>query len=140
MVLGCRYTANTTNRVVSGACSLTGGVSEYNIAHRRSGAVLVFCIKSGVTLCTLNFYGALPVPCVPVRVARGALVVRRYTYATPRCTTSQCFMTFILLSEFLWNDLADPYSMVWDWRILRVWKLYFFIGQLCPLSFFFSCF
>ena len=42
-----------------------------------------------------------------VRVTRGALVAHRYTYAPPRCRTSQCRRTFIPLSVSLWNDLAD---------------------------------
>ena len=51
---------------------------------------------------------ALPGPYVPVRVTRGALVAHRYTYALPRCRTSQCRRTFVpLLSVSLWNDLAD---------------------------------
>ena len=37
--------------------------------------------------------GALPVPYVPVRVTRGALIAQRYTYA---------------LSVSLCNDLVDP--------------------------------
>ena len=53
-------------------------------------------------------YGALPVPYVPVRVTRGALVAHLYTYVPPNCRTSQCCMTFILLSVSLWNELADP--------------------------------
>ena len=51
---------------------------------------------------------ALPGPHVPVRVSRGALVAHRYTYAPPRCRTSQSCITFVSLSVFLWNDLADP--------------------------------
>ena len=63
--------------------------------------------------------GALPVPYVPVWVTRGALIAHRYTYAPPRCRTSQYHRTFIPLSVSLWNDLVDPYSMVWDWRVSR---------------------
>ena len=51
---------------------------------------------------------ALPGPSLPVRVIRGALVVHRYTYAPPRCRTSQYRRTFVTLSVSLWNDLADP--------------------------------
>ena len=47
-------------------------------------------------------YGALPVPYVPV------LVTRRYTYAPPRCRTSQYYLTFIVLSVSLCNNLSDP--------------------------------
>ena len=52
--------------------------------------------------------GALPVPYVPMRVTRGALVAHRYTYEPLRCRTSQYCRTFIPLSVSLWNDLADP--------------------------------
>ena len=47
------------------------------------------------------FYGALPVPYVPVRVTRGALVTHRHTYPPSRCRT------LIPLSAALWNDLTD---------------------------------
>ena len=50
---------------------------------------------------------ALPGPYVPVRVTRGALVAHWYTYAPPRCRTSQYSRTFVFLSVSLWNDLAD---------------------------------
>ena len=50
----------------------------------------------------------LPGPYVPVRVTFGALVAHRYTYAPPRCRTSQYNRTIVPLSVFLWNDLADP--------------------------------
>ena len=63
--------------------------------------------------------GALPGLHVPVQVTRGALVAHLYTYAPPRCRTSQHRRTFISLSVFLWNDLATPYSNVWDWRVSR---------------------
>ena len=45
---------------------------------------------------------------VPVRVTRGAVIVRRYTYAPPRCRTSQYCQTFIPWSVSLWNDLSAP--------------------------------
>ena len=50
-------------------------------------------------------YGAL---LVPGQVTRGALVAHRYTYAPPRCRTSQYCKTFIPLSVSLWNNLGDP--------------------------------
>ena len=53
-------------------------------------------------------YGALTVPYVPVRVARGAVITHRFTYVTPRCRTSQYSRTFIPLSVSLWDDLGDP--------------------------------
>ena len=76
------------DRAVSGARFLTGGVFECDIAHRRSVAVLCMLYKIRCkAMHPLN--GALPGPHVSVRVTRGALVTHRYTYAPPRCRTSQ---------------------------------------------------
>ena len=95
------------DRVVSGACLLAGGVLNCDLCHRRSMAVLCMLYKIRCNpkhpLC-----GALPVPYVPVRVTRGALIAHRYTFAPPRCRTSQHRRTFILLSVSLWNDLVNP--------------------------------
>ena len=95
------------DRVVTGACFLAGGVLNCNLSHRRSVAVLCMVYKIRCNpkhpLC-----GALPVPYVPVRVTRGALIAHWYTYAPPRCITSQYRRTFIPLSVSLWNDLVDP--------------------------------
>ena len=95
------------NRVVSGACFIAGGVLNCHLSHRRSVAVLCMLYKIRCNpkhpLCD-----ALPVPYVPVRVTRGALITHRYTFAPPRCRTSQYRRTFIRLSVSLWNDLVDP--------------------------------
>ena len=53
------------------------------------------------------FCGVLRVPFVPVRVTRGALVAHLYSYAPPRCRTSQYPRTFIPQSVSLSNDLGD---------------------------------
>ena len=95
------------DRAVSGARFLTEGAFECDIAHRRSVAVLCILYKIRCNpMHTLN--GALPGPYLPVWVTRGALVAHRYTYAPPRCRTSQYSITFIPLSVSLWNDLANP--------------------------------
>ena len=95
------------NCAVTGARFLTGGVFECDIAHRRSVTVLCMLYKIRCkAMHPLN--GALPGPYVPVRVTRGALVTRRYTYAPPRCRTLQYSRIFIPLSVSLWNDLANP--------------------------------
>ena len=52
--------------------------------------------------------GALPLPYVPARVTRGALLPYRHSFAPPSCRTSQDFRTFVPLSVSLWNDLSDP--------------------------------
>ena len=94
------------DRVVSGASFLTGGVFDCDLAHRRSVAVL--CILYKIRCNPMRpLCGALPVPYVPVRVTRGAVIANRFTYEIPRCRTSQYRRTFPL-SVSLWNDLSDP--------------------------------
>ena len=95
------------HRVVSGACFLACGVLNCNLSHRRSVAAL--CMQYKIRCNPMHpLCDALPVPYVSVRVTRGALIAHRYTYAPPRCRTSQYRMTFIALSVSLWNDLVDP--------------------------------
>ena len=95
------------NRVVSGTSFLTGGVFECDPAHRRSVAVL--CMLHKIRCNPLHpLYGALSVSYVPVQFTRGTVIAHRYTYAPPRCRTSQYSMTFIPFSVSLWNDLNDP--------------------------------
>ena len=75
------------DRVVSGASFLTGGVFDH-LAHRRS--VAVSCMLYKIRCNPMHpLYGVLPVPYVPVRVTRGSVITHRYTYAPPRCGTSQ---------------------------------------------------
>ena len=95
------------DQAVGGARFLAGGVFKCDISHRRSVAVLCMLYKIGCNpVHPLN--GALPGPYVPVRVTRGALIAHRFTYAPPRCRTSQYSRTFIRFSVSLWNDLANP--------------------------------
>ena len=95
------------DRSVSGARILTGGAFECDIVHRRSVAILCMLYKIRCnSVHPLN--GAQPGPYVLVRVTRGALVTHRFTYAQPRCRTSQYHRTFIPLSESLWKYLAHP--------------------------------
>ena len=88
------------DRVVSGACFLAGGVLNCDLSHRRSVAVLCMLYK---IRCNLKhpLCGALPVPYVPVRVTRSALIAHRYTFAPPCCRTSQYRRAFIPLSVSL---------------------------------------
>ena len=93
------------DRVVSGACFLAGGVLICDLSHRRSVAVL--CMLYKIRCNTKHpLCGTLPVTYVPVRVTPGALIAHRYTFALPRCRTSQYRRTFIPLSVSLWNDLV----------------------------------
>ena len=95
------------DRVVSGASFLSGGVFACYLAHRRSVSVL--CMLYKIRCYPMHsLYGALPVPYVPVRVTRGAVIAHRYTYAPPRCRNSQYRRTFVPFSVSLWNALSDP--------------------------------
>ena len=86
--------------IVSGSSFSTGGVFECDLAHRRSVAVL--CMLYKIKCNPMHpLYGALPVLYVPVRVTRGAVIAHRYTYAPPRCRTSQYRRIFIPLSVSL---------------------------------------
>ena len=113
------------DRTVSGARFITGGVFEYDIAHRLSVEVLCMLFKIRCNpMHPLN--DALHGPYVPVGVTRGVLVAHRYTYAQPRSTAgllfhSQCPSGTILLT---------PYSMVWDWRVSRAGPLLFYWPKL----------
>ena len=92
----------------------------------------VRCIRSGATRCTFLMVLYLDRIHVPVRVTRGALVAHRYTYAPPRCRTSQYRRTFSPLSVSLWNDLANP---VFDGVGLAGFKsrAIFLIGLSCAI-------
>ena len=95
------------DRVVRSSGFVASGVLECNLAHCRFVAELckLFKIKSN-PMHPLS--DALPLPYVPARVTRGALVAHRYSFATPRCRTSQHRRSFEPLSVSLWNDLSDP--------------------------------
>ena len=84
-----------------------GGVLDCNLAHVRTVAELsmLFKIKSNPMH---PLFGAMPLPYVPARVTRGALVTKRHSFAPPRCRTSHHHRTFVLLSLSLWNDFSDP--------------------------------
>ena len=105
-MLSCDSHLKLLDRVVMSAGFLAGGVLECNLAHRRSVAELcmLFKIKSN-PMHPLS--GELPLPYVPARVTRGALVVHRHSFAPPRCRTSQYRRSFVPLSVSLWNDLSN---------------------------------
>ena len=109
--------------------SLTGGVFECDIAHRPSVAVL--CMLYKIRCNPMHpFNDALPVPYVPVRVTRSALVAHRYTYAPPCCRTLQYPSTFVLLSVSPWNDLADRWCRTGGFQEQGQC---FFYGLSCPI-------
>ena len=107
---------------------------ECDLAHRRSVAVL--CMLYKIRCNPMHpLYGALPVSYVPVWVTRGAMIAHRYTYAPPRCRTSQYRRTFIRLSVSLWNHLSDS---VFDGVGLAIFKSRanaFLLAYSCSLTF-----
>ena len=111
----------------------------YDLAHRRSVAVL--CMLYKIRCNPIHpLYGVHSVPYVPVRVTRGVVIAHRYTYAPPRCRTSQYGRTFIPLPVYLCNDLTvTQYSMVWDFRVSRAMTMNFYWPSwslhFCPLLF-----
>ena len=104
-----------------------------DLAHRLSVIVLCMLYKIGCNPMH-PLYGARPVSYVPVRVTRFTVIAHRYSYAPPRCRTSQYRRTFILLSVSLWNDLSDPGLIVWDWQVSRAGPMPFYWPS-CSLTF-----
>ena len=49
----------------------------------------------------------------------------RYSYAPPRCRTSQCRRTFVFSQCPSGTVLLSPYSMVWDWLVSRAGPMLF---------------
>ena len=78
---------------------LTGCV--LTVAYATVSNSGVCFIRSGVKRCTLLMVLYLDRMCHAVWVTRGALVTHRYTYAPPRCRTSQYSRTFIPFSVSL---------------------------------------
>ena len=94
------------DRVVSSAGLLAGGVIDCNPAHRRFVVELYMLFKiNSNPMHPLS--GASPLPYVPARVTRGALVAHRHSCAPPRCRTSQYHRSFVPLSVSLWNYHSD---------------------------------
>ena len=85
------------DRAVSSALFVTGGVFVTLLIVDLLYAVLCILYK---IRCNPMYpdNDLLPAPNVPVWVTRGAVVAHRYTYATPRCRTSQYRRTLVSLS------------------------------------------
>ena len=93
------------DRVVSGGSFLTEVVFwVWPCTSSTCWQYNVCCTRSGVTRCTLFM---VLFPCRMFRCGFHA-ALHRYTYAPPRCRTSQYRRTFIPFSVSLWNDLSDP--------------------------------
>ena len=121
------------NRAVSGAPFLTGGVFECDIAHRRS--VPVLCMLYEIRCNPVHHLnGALPRPYVPVRVTRDALVTHLYSYALPRCRTSQYRRTFYSTLSVPLDRSCKP-CILWCVNIrFQEQGQCFLIGLSCSLT------
>ena len=106
------------DRLVSGASFLTGCVFECDLAHRRSVAVLCMLYKIRCNPVHPDF-GALPVPYVPVRITRAA--VMHIDTLMRLLTAERRSISGLLLScQYLYGTiLVTLYSMVWNWRVTR---------------------
>ena len=94
------------DRAVRSGGFLAGGVLECNLAHRRFVAELCMLFKIRSNPMHL-LSGALPLPYVQACITPGALVAHKYSFALPRCRTSQYRRSFVPFSVSLWNDLSD---------------------------------
>ena len=133
---------NQLMRVVSGACFRTGGVFEFNIAHRRSVAIL----------CMLYKIRSQYVPGCYLVCQCGLHAVQTYSYsiiirflaADPRSTTGPLFQSPCRCGTIL----LTLYSMGWDWRVSRAGPMFFFYwpyifhpfyySTICPFLYFLS--
>ena len=70
--------------------------------------------------------GAFPLPHVPARVTRGALVAHRHSFAPSRWE----FLSIagpLCATQYLLRDLTmlmTAYLMVWDWKVLRAEQMH----------------
>ena len=127
--------------IVSGACFLTGGVFECDIAHRRSVAVLCMLFKIGCNPMTLSMVLHLCRICQcwlhEVLWSRiGILIAGEPRSITGPLFPSQCPCETILLTL---------YSIEWDWLVSRAGPMLFYWPKLLdpfclPLFFAFSPF
>ena len=117
------------DRAVSGARFLTGGVFECDISHRRSVAVRVCFIRSGVTRCTLLMVLSLDHMCqrglhVVLWLHIGTLM---HSLAAEPCSAAGLLFPFRCPSG---TTLLAPFSMVWDWRVSRAGPMLLYWSKL----------
>ena len=100
------------DHVVSCASFSTWGVFEYDIAHRRSVAVL--CMLNNIRSNPMYpLSGALRGLNVSVRITSGDFVAQRYNYYVPNSwRSSQYRRAFISMSYLCGTIFVTPYSMV----------------------------
>ena len=139
MVLGCRYTPwLLLDRVVNGACFLTGGMLDCDLSHRRSVEVLSMLYKIRCIRCThfmvlyryrMCQWGLHVVHWSHIGILMRLLAAEPYSTAG-LLFPSQC------LSGMILRILC---SMLWDWRVSRAGSILFIgltvLSLLCLLLF-----
>ena len=90
---------------------------ECNNSHCRS--VTVFCMLFKIRFNPVHpLNDTLSLLNAPALVTLGSLVTHRYTYAPPRCRTSQYKRTLLPPRYLFWTILVTLCLMVCDWREL----------------------
>ena len=117
---GARLPIHTLNYWTSSQLCpvLTGGVFECEISHRRSVAVLLCFIRSGVTRCTLLMvlYLDRMCQCGLHAVLWSHIGTLMHCLAAEPCSTAGLLFPSRSRSGTI---LLTQYSMVWDWRVSR---------------------
>ena len=107
------------DRVVSGALFWTGVVIECNNSHRRSVAV------SGVTRYTLFIELYTCAVCANAGYTRCIGHSSVYLCLSSLQNLDRSRLTFIPSLHLCRTILVTPYSMVWDWGIIRAVTMFF---------------
>ena len=89
------------DRVVSGACFLTGGVFKYNIVHRRSVAVFCMLYKIRCDMMHCTFYHCLVSQCGLQAVLWLHIGILILMCSVPRSTTGHLFPSQYLCGTIL---------------------------------------
>ena len=90
---------------VSGKFFSTGGVFECDIVHRRSVLNILYALLVQVLCYAPSLWCSTCMVYASAGYTR-CLAAHLYTYAPPRCRTSQYRRIFIPVSVSLWNDLV----------------------------------
>ena len=122
---------------VDGASFWTWCGFKCDLEHRHSVAVL--CMMYKITCNPMRpHYGALPLPCqcgLHVVLWAHIGILAHLLDIEPYSTAG-----LLILSVSLWNDLADPYSMVWNWLVSNVGPMLFYWPKLLAPFFVLYCF
>ena len=125
VVVGADTHLKQLDRVVSGAHFLTGVCLSETFLIVDLWQYRVCCIRSGVSDAPDQVYGALPVPYVPVRAARGARVAHRYIYEPPRWL--QILAVCLFLSQCPCGTiLLTLCSIMYAWQVSRSEPMLFY--------------